>query len=312
MTAKETILVTPRSLTGAGLDSVAELEPLRQAGFEIIGSSAGQTPGEAELIDLLRGRVVGWLAGVETISGKVLASAGALRVIARNGVGADNVDLGAAESSGIQVRTAPGANAQGVAELAVAHGLALLRSIPQGNDALHSGRWERTKGRELGDVRVGVVGYGSIGRRVANLFTALGTTVTVYDPFLAGAPEHQVVRDIDDLLSNSDVLSLHAPPDPNGPLLSRSRLALLPSGAIVINTARSALIDPVAMHEALESGAIAGYAVDAFDQEPPIIDELLSHPRTVMSAHVGGFTDASVRRATEAAVANLVEVLRGA
>lgn len=310
MSGRGQILITPRSLTSAGVDTVAELEPLRRAQFELLAAPAGRVPDTAELTSLLAtGEVVGWLAGVERISADVLESASTLRVIARNGVGADNVDLEAAKRCDIDVRTVPGANAQGVAELAVAHGLSLLRSIPQGNAALHDGRWERTKAREIGDIRVGVVGYGAIGRRVADLFTALGASVAFHDPFANGPFSHESVTDLDQLLSRSDLLSLHVPPSPDGPMLDASRVGLLPKEAIVVNTARAALVDPVAMHRALESGAVSGYAVDAFDREPPELDALLAHPRTVMSPHVGGFTDASVRRATEAAVAQLLDVL---
>lgn len=310
MSVRGRVLITPRSLTATGLDAVAELEPLRRAQFELLAGPAGRTPSATELTALLAaGDVVGWLAGVELIPAAVLESAGALRVIARNGVGADNINLQAAARCSIEVRTAPGANAQGVAELALAHGLSLLRSIPQGNAALHDGRWERTKGRELGDIRVGVVGYGSIGRRVAALFTALGASVSVHDPFLTGPVEHELVADLEELLGRSDLLSLHAPPSADGPLLDKHRMGLLPRGAIVVNTARAALVDSDVMHAALESGAVSGYAVDAFAEEPPVIDELLSHPRTVMSPHVGGFTDGSVRRATEAAVAHILDVV---
>ncbi|ATG52111.1 oxidoreductase [Brachybacterium vulturis] len=310
MRGRGRILITPRSLTSAGVDTVAELEPLRRAQFELVAAPAGEVPDPAELTSLLStGEVVGWLAGVERISADVLESASSLRIIARNGVGADSIDLEAAKRCGIEVRTAPGANAQGVAELAVAHGLSLLRSIPQGNSALRDGRWDRSKGREIGDICVGIVGYGAIGRRVADLFTALGASVAFHDPFATGLFQHESVSDLDLLLSRSDLLSLHVPPSPDGPMLDAKRVGLLPKGAIVVNTARAALVDPIAMHRALDSGAISGYAIDAFDQEPPELDALLSHPRTVMTPHVGGFTDSSVRRATEAAVAQLLDVL---
>lgn len=306
------ILITPRSLTAEGLDSVAELGPLRQAGFELVSSTPGKAPDQAELSAILRsGGVVGWLAGVERIPAEVLAHAEGLRVIARNGVGVDNVDTQAAAERGIEVRNAPGSNAQGVAELALAHALSLLRSIPQGNAALHEGRWERTKGRELGDLRVGIVGYGVIGRRVAKLFAAIGSQVAAYDPFATGPADHELFTDLDELLARSDILSLHAPPASDGPLLNAARLARLPQGALVVNTARALLVDSEALYEALATGAIGGYAVDVFEQEPPQIDRLLAHPRTVMSAHVGGFTDASVRRATAAAVMQLLDVLVG-
>ena len=308
--SKGCILITPRSLTAGGLDSVAELEPLLRQGFEMVPASAGRVPDVAELESLLESHdVVGWLAGVEHISASLLESANALRVIARNGVGAENIDISAANRQGVEVRTTPGANAQSVAELAVAHGLSLLRGIPQSNAALHDGRWERTKGRELSDIRVGIVGYGAIGRRVAELFTSLGAAVAVHDPFVPEGRDHTFVDNLDTLLSQTDLLSLHVPAPSDGPLLNSTRLERMPTGSIVVNTARAALIDSSAMYHALESGAVRGYAVDAFDKEPPDLDDVLSHPHTVTTPHVGGYTNASVRRATEAAVVQLLEVL---
>ncbi|HEV7956329.1 MAG TPA: NAD(P)-dependent oxidoreductase, partial [Marisediminicola sp.] len=170
------ILVTPRSLTAAGLENVPELDPLRAAGFELVSGPAGRTPTEEELLQLVPD-VTGWLAGVETISARVLEAAGSLRVLSRNGVGADAVDLSAAEACGIQVLLARGANSRGVAELAVLLTLAALRSLPRSHTALKDGRWERTLGRELPDITMGVVGFGAVGRLVAKLTAGMGATV---------------------------------------------------------------------------------------------------------------------------------------
>jgi D-3-phosphoglycerate dehydrogenase len=304
------ILVTPRSLTAAGLDHQPDLEPLRAAGFELVAGPAGRTPTEDELLQLVPG-VTGWLAGVEQISARVLAAADSLRVLSRNGVGADAVDLQAAESHGIRVELARGANARGVAELAVLLTLAALRSLPQSHAALKAGRWERTLGREMPDVTLGVVGFGAVGRIVAGLASAMGATVLAYDPFTPVLPESgATAATLEELFTRSDVVSLHSPPPADGrPLVGASLLGLLPRGAALINTARSALVDDDAVLSALDSGALSAYAVDAFASEPPTITPLLAHERTILSPHLGGYTDASVRRATQQAVANLLDNL---
>src|SRR5215218_6060449 len=166
------ILVTPRSLTEAGLDNVPELRPLPASGYQLVAAPAGRVPTEGELLGLVPG-CVGWLAGVERISARVLEAAKDLRVISRNGAGTDAIDLEAAERAGVRVKRAAGANAQGVAELALA---------PEGS-ALRPGGWRRWQGRELHDCIVGVVALGAIGRRVAGLFDSLGSQVVAYDPF---------------------------------------------------------------------------------------------------------------------------------
>ncbi|WP_211241422.1 NAD(P)-dependent oxidoreductase [Pseudonocardia spinosispora] len=303
--------MTPRSLTQAGLENVAELQPLRAAGFELVSGPVGRQPSADELRDLLPG-CVGWLAGVEQITAEVLDRADELEVISRNGTGTDAIDLDTALRRGIRVERTPGANARGVAELALALALALLREVPRSAHALKHGGWQRWQGRELADCRVGVVGLGAIGSKVAELFTTLGAQVVGHDPY---PPENPPVplRELTDLLATSDVISLHAPPPPDGkPLLDETKLALLPPGALVINTARAGLVDEAAILDALDTAKLGGYAVDAFETEPPEPSALLRHDRVLATPHIGGYTGASVRRATEQAVANLLAVLDGA
>lgn len=305
------VLVTPRSLTAVGLAATAELQPLRDAGFTLVPGPAGRTPSEAEQLELVAG-CVGWLAGVERIGANVLSAATGLRVISRNGTGTDAIDMAAAASAGIRVVRAEGANAQGVAELALTLALAGLRHVPWSAAALRAGGWDRHRGRELDECRVGVVGLGAIGRRVARLFTALGADVVASDPVVTAGTGPVPVVELDALLARCDVVTLHAPPPADGrPLLDAARLARLRGGTVLVNTARAALVDDDALLAALDAGRVAAYAVDAFDTEPPELTALLRHERVVATPHVGGFTGASVRRATAQAVDNLLSALNG-
>ena len=304
------ILVTPRSLTETGLDNVPELKPLRASGYQLVAAPAGRVPTEEELLELVSG-CVGWLAGIERIGARVLEVAKDLRVISRNGAGTDAIDLEAAERAGVRVERAAGANAQGVAELALALALSALRNVPWSAAALRSGGWRRWQGRELQDCTVGVVGLGAIGRRLAGLFDSLGSRVIAYDPF-APAERNARIRlvDLPEVLASSDVVSLHAPPPADGrSLLDAARMAAIARGAVLVNTARSALVDDEAVLAALEDGTLAAYAVDAFDSEPPELTPLLQHERVLATPHIGGYTTGSVRRATTIAVENLLAVL---
>ncbi len=305
---KPRVLVAPRSVTARPLDEVPELEPLRAAGYHLVAAGIGTMPSEQELLALVPS-CVGWLAGVEPISARVLEAAPLLRAISRNGTGVDNIDLGAAAAHGVVVERAAGANAQGVAELTFALVLAALRGIPWSADALRSGRWERAAGRELGDTTIGVVGLGEIGRRVARGFTALGARVIGHDPFVPAA-EFETMA-LDPLLASSDVVTLHVPALRDGPLITVDAIARLREGAVLVNTARAALVDDDAVLAALESGALAAYAVDAFDTEPPAPSRLLAHPHVLATPHLGGYTQASIRRAVAEAADRLVAALAG-
>lgn len=306
------VLVTPRSITAAGLQASPELAPLTQAGYEVVMGPPGRLP-DAPFLHAAPRDVVGWLAGVERIDADLLELFDDLVVISRNGSGADAIDVPAAQSRGVVVRTARGANARGVAELALAHILNALRGLSDSNSALKEGRWERTLGREMPDVCVGVVGLGSIGGLVASMCSALGADVVAFDPYADQASSHVELVDLETLLNRADVVSLHAPaPEDGRPLLNRTRLRSLRPGAVLVNTARSGLVDPEAVRDALRLGEVATYCVDAFDQEPPELTDLLTHPRVVLSAHIGGYTSASVRRATQQAVANLLDSLPSA
>ena len=303
------VLVTPRSLTSAAHPA---LDRLRVAGLSTRFCTAGQLPDEAELLRLVPG-CVGWLAGVEPVSPAVIAAADALRVISRNGTGVDNLPLADLARRGIAVCKSGGANAAGVAELALGLIFAALRHIPAADRGIRSGHWPRPVGREVRGRTVGVVGCGAVGAEVARLLVALGANVLGFDPVwpaLGLPPERFALSGLDELLRRSDVVTLHCPTPADGrPLLDAAALRALPRGASVINTARAALVDESAIVAALDSGQLAAYATDVFPTEPPRPLGLAAHPGVIATSHIGGLTGESVERAAMTAVDNLLAAL---
>ncbi|MCE9614850.1 MAG: phosphoglycerate dehydrogenase [Lentisphaerae bacterium] len=310
MRVKPRILVTPRSVTKTGHPA---LQHLREAGFDVCYCTPGKQPDEAELLRLLPG-CVGYLAGVEKVTARVLEAASDLRVISRNGTGVDNVDAAAARARGITICRAEGANARGVAELTFGLMLALARSIPCCDRSLKGGGWDRPTGIELSGKTLGLVGCGRIGRLVAGFGLAFDMEVLAYDPApaltFAPSPRFHYTA-LDDLLGQADFVSLHAPLAKDGQaLIGGASLQRMKRGAYLINTARGSLLDDDAVLAALDSEHLAGVALDAFDPEPPTDLRLVSHPRVIATPHAGGLTRESIDRAIEVAVANLLEFLR--
>ncbi|HCJ95196.1 MAG TPA: oxidoreductase [Sphaerochaeta sp.] len=301
------VLVTPRSLSKEGHPALSKLE---QAGFTVLMPWPGKQPSEEQLLEVVP-YCVGYLAGVEPISRNVLEAATRLKIISRNGVGIDNIDLEAAKLHAIAVEGTPGANSQGVAELALGLMFDSLRAIALSNAVLKSGQWTRKLGSEVQGKTLGLVGCGNIGQRFAKMAIGIGMRVIGYD--LYRNEEFSKLEgfgyvDLDSVLTDSDVISLHCPPG-DAPLLDTRALAMVKHGVVVVNTARDSLVDHGAMFEALERGQVLAYATDAFAKEPPEIDALFNHERVVLTPHLGGFTKESVERATVAAVDNIVQYL---
>ena len=208
------------------------------------------------------------------IDAGVMARQARLRVIARHGVGLDDLDLDSVRAAGVPVSTTPGANSNAVAEATVGLALSVLRHLPRGEAMIKRDRtWKRESlmGRELGQAVVGIVGFGQIGRLAARYFAVFGARVIVTDVDL------EVVADcpwpavgLEELLRTSDVISLHCPLTPQTRhLIDRARLRLVKPDAIVVNTARGALVDEDALVDAVTAGRLAGAALDVYDREPP-------------------------------------------
>ncbi|MDD5327490.1 MAG: phosphoglycerate dehydrogenase [Phycisphaerae bacterium] len=304
------ILVTPRSITKNGHPALKMLE---EAGYEIVFSTPGVQPDENELISLLPD-CIGYLAGVEKISAKTLLSAKQLKVIARNGVGIDNIDLKKAKQLGIEICPAVGSNARSVAELTIGLIFSLVRSIPFTDKSLKNGQWERKKGIELQGRTLGLIGCGNIGKHVANMALGIGMKVVAFDTFadlqFKPAARFQYV-DMEQLLQQSDIISLHCPMDAkNEALINRQTIEKMKAGVYLVNTARAALLDDQAVFDALETGRIAGLATDVYRQEPPVCRTLVEHNRVISTSHIGAFTEESISRAVEQAVKEILSYLK--
>jgi D-3-phosphoglycerate dehydrogenase len=294
------ILVTPRSLVGSEHPAI---QLLRDQGWEIIFGPGGRLPDEAELLSLVPG-CEGWLAGVEQVTVRVLDAADQLRVISRNGSGVDNIPVEQAKRRGITVLSAAGANAQGVAELTLGLALAAIRRFHLADRQLKEGKWARALASELNGKQVLVVGFGKIGRLVAQLFAAFGSSVSVVEP-MEGATGPFPKVELATGMRSADLVTLHCPPLPDGrPLVTAELLKNSRRGLILINCARRSLTDEIAVLAALETNQIAIYASDVFEEASESA-ALVGHPNVIATPHLGAYTRESVDRAALEAAENL-------
>lgn len=258
----------------------------------------------------------GYIAGVDEIDAAALASADKLRVIARYGIGVDNIDLAAAAARSIVVTNTPLANALSVAELTIGLMLALARSIPELIGETRAGKWSRQTGVTLSGKTVGLIGLGAIGKLVATRLRAFDCRVLAHDPAAdeTFAAQHDIaLASLDKVVRRADFLSLHVPLLPTTRyLVNAELLARMKRGAFLINTARGELIQEDALLAALESGHLRGAALDAFSQEPPPPDHpLLKLPNVLVTPHAGAHTDAAIDAMGWGALRDLLAVLRG-
>jgi D-3-phosphoglycerate dehydrogenase len=248
---------------------------------------------------------------------KVIEAGKRLKVIGRAGAGVDNIDVDAATRAGVLVVNAPSGNTIAAAEHTMAMMLALARHVPQADQAVKAGRWERSRflGNELRDKVLGVVGLGSIGREVAHRAQAFGMRVIASDPV---ASEERAARlnvklmPLDELLQSADVITLHVPlTSETHHMLNSRTIALTKPGVRIINVARGGVIDEAALWNALKDGHVAGAALDVFEQEPPGENPLLTLPQVVTTPHLGASTEeAQISVALEIAD-QVVAVLEG-
>ena len=227
------------------------------------------------------------------VTAELIAAAPKLRVIARAGTGVDNVDVPAATARGILVMNAAGANSISVAELALALMLAMARQIAAADASMKQGVWDKKRfmGTELRGKVLGVVGFGRIGREVAARARAFGMETIAYDPFIATRAADVPLVELDDLLKRADFISLHVPALPETRhLVNAARLAMMKKGVRIVNTARGELIDDAALAAAIQSGHVAGAALDVFDPEPPTDNRLTSLPQVIATPHIAAST----------------------
>ena len=261
---------------------------------------------EEEMVELVTG-CAGLIVGVDPVTKRVL-EAGPLRAVVKYGSGMDNIDVPAAEALRVRVSSTPGANARSVAELAIALLLALARNVATHDRSVRERSWRRITGVELAGKRLGIIGYGAIGREVARIARGLDMDVVAHDPLLESADVPLVA--LAELYATSDAVSLHVPlTAATRGMVGAEELAAMKPTAFLLNTARGGLVDEQALAEALASGRPAGAALDGFDEEPLGDSPLRGLDNVVLSPHAGAATFDAVRRTATRAVDQLLRDL---
>ena len=255
--------------------------------------------------------------GRTKVTKEVLSKASKLKVVGRCGVGVDNIDLEAAKEKGVIVVNAPVATTVAVAEHAMALMLAMVREITKADAGLKAGIWykKEIKGSELHGKTLGVIGFGHIGSTVGTYAKAFGMNVIAYD--LVASVE-QIKKyggepvTLDELSKRADVITLHVPlTDSTRHMINEQTIAKMKDGVRIICAARGGVIDEIALLQALESGKIAGAALDVFEKEPPQDSPLVKHPKLIATPHIGGETKEAQRRAAVDIVNEVLTALEG-
>ncbi|WP_311222199.1 hydroxyacid dehydrogenase [Acidovorax sp. WCS2018Cala2-18] len=291
-----TVLVTAPTLAPAGAALLAD------AGCRVLYLPADAADDNTELTRLLAAeRVDAVISRTAPLTAAQLVACPTLRIVCKHGVGVSNIDVAAASALGIAVCVTPGANAQSVAEMTWGLIFAAARRIAWMDAELRAGRWSRSQdGLQLQGRTLGLVGLGDVGQRVARVALALGMPVVAFDPALravpAGLEAVRLLPAVDDVVCAADVLSLHVPLNvATRGLMDAERIARMPRGALLINTARGEVVDEPALIAALRSGHLFAAGLDTTAAEPlPAGSPLLSLPQVVLTPHVGGSTPAAL------------------
>lgn len=243
------------------------------------------------------------------VTAEIIAAAPKLRVIARAGVGLDNIDINAADAAGVVVVAGLGANAISVGELTLGLALSLLRNIPQHDTATRDGGWVRTPGREISGLTWGLLGCGATGLATAKLLQGFGCPILGYDPYAKNLVGVELTT-LEDVLERSDVVSMHMPSSAqtNG-LINAASFARMKTDAIIVNVGRGEVINEADLIAALKEKKIAGAALDVRATEPPIKSEMETIPNLILTPHVAGITSQSQLRINKILTANIELVL---
>ncbi|GAB6168887.1 D-2-hydroxyacid dehydrogenase [Clostridium carnis] len=237
------------------------------------------------------------------------AAKGKLKLVIRAGVGIDNIDVIHANKNGIVVKNTPNASSNSVAELAIAHMLAVARFVGDSNYTMRNGEWNKKKyqGIEIGGKTLGIIGMGRIGRSLAVKAEALGMNVIYTDVFGKQDNLKYDYLSLEDLLKESDFISLHVPYDKEkGSLIGKKEIELMKEGAYIINCARGKVVDEDSLLEALNSGKVAGAGIDVFEDEPTLNKALINHLRVSCTPHIGAATREAQNRIGE----EVVEIIK--
>lgn len=308
-------------LANDGIEADAK-KTLEAAGIEVITEKVPQE----KLMEALPAYDVISVRSATQVRKALIDACPNLKIIARGGVGLDNIDVAYAKERGIAVINTPAASSQSVAELAMAHAYSLSRFVHLANRQMAGGNFNQlkkdySKGIELKGRTMGIVGFGRIGQALAALALGVGMKVVASDPFIKEATLTLDIADqqlnvniqtiaFEDLLAQSDVISLHVP-SLGKPLVGAAELAQMKRGVVLLNCARGGVIDEIALLEALESGQVAGAGLDTFIGEPTPRTELLTHPRISVTPHIGASTGEAQARIGQELAAKIIAHLKG-
>lgn len=305
------VLITERMHSGSVAALESEFDVVYEPALVDDRGSLLDSIGETEAL-VVRNRT--------SVDAELLARAPGLRLVARLGVGLDNIDLDECQRRGVAVRPAIGANALAVAEYVIAALLTLMRSAFWSSDSLIDGEWPRSEliGREISGKQLGLVGLGLIAREVAVRASSLGMVVVAHDPGLSDDdPAWSLAKrsDLAGLIASSDAISIHVPLlESTRDLLGSGAISRMRQGAVIVNTARGGIVDEQAVADALRSGHLGGAALDVFDQEPLDREAAMKFrgvPNLVLTPHIAGLTEESDERVGEMTVRSIREFLGG-
>jgi len=303
-------------ITGSGIAEEAQ-QLLREEDCAFAAGNPKDTPGDIAG-ELAMFRPDGIIVRQGKITAEVMDAAATLRVICKHGVGTDNIDLAAATRRGIPVLYTPQANYESVAEHTLTLILSLIRRIPLEDKRVRAGIFDKKNydGRELLGKTLGIIGFGRVGRRLAELVVPFRMEVVAYDPFWPAAtpPSHVVrVEEAEDVFSRADIITLHCPltPDTRNLINARS-IARMKQGVCIVNTARGGIVNEGDLIRALQDQRVGGAALDVFEVEPPAGDHpLLQLSNVIFTSHVAGSSDNSMKNMGVESVRNVLTVLRG-
>jgi D-3-phosphoglycerate dehydrogenase len=305
------VLIGSRSFGQVFPGHIRELE---EAGCEVIPNTVGRAYRADELMTALAG-VDAIITGTDELTAEVIHNADKLKTIAKHGIGIETIDMAAARARGIVVSATPQASTDSVADLTLALLLAAARKVVPAHLNTASGGWKAYTGMELRDKILGIIGLGRIGQQVCLRAQGFGMRVWAFDPYANQefVRVHQVkLVSMPELLANADVVTLHVPADQvECPLLGAKELEAMKYGALLLNTARGALVDEAALVDALRSGQLGGAGIDAFVHEPPTGSPLLGLENVVLTPHIGGRTYDGLRLMGEQTIENVLRPLHG-
>ena len=295
-------------------DDAIERSVVEAAGMTLVsGPAAPATAREIEAL-VLAHQPAGIMTCWAEVSAAALAASRPLKIVARLGVGLDNIAVPAATERGVWVTNVPDYCVDEVSDHAVGFALAWTRGLIHFDRDVRAGRWDpaSAKLRRLAQLSCGIVGFGRIGRATARKLAAFGCRLAVHDPGLQGEAEGLTCLDLDSLLRRSDIVIVHAPllPAPHH-LINRERLALMPRGGLLINVSRGAVVDTAAVTEALQTGQLSAAGLDVLESEPEVPAALAAQPGAMLTPHVAFSSDASLAELRRRAAEEVVRVLLG-